>query len=74
MPADTASASPLAPALSAAGIRDLLRALDAGREGINTTAPMTGNARVTALLPERGGAPRCLVASPLMVEYVRETS
>ncbi|SOE07694.1 SAVMC3_10250 family protein [Streptomyces sp. Ag109_G2-15] len=72
-PADAASASPLAPALSAAGIRDLLRALDAGHGGIDTAAPMTGYARVTALLPERDGAPRCLVASPLTVEYVSET-
>lgn len=72
-PADAASVSPLAPALSATGIRDLLRALDVGQDGIDTTAPMTGYARVTALLPERGGAPRCLVASPLTVEYVKET-
>ncbi|MFJ3304334.1 SAVMC3_10250 family protein [Streptomyces sp. NPDC086549] len=72
-PADAASASPLAPALSAAGIRDLLRALDASHDGIDTTAPMTGYARVTALFPERDGAPRCLVASPLTVEYVGET-
>ncbi|MEU7510473.1 SAVMC3_10250 family protein [Streptomyces sp. NPDC042898] len=68
-----ASASPLAPALSAAGTRELLRALDAGRDDIDTTAPMTGYARVTALLPERYGAPPCLVASPLTVEYVRGT-
>ncbi|MEU5980373.1 SAVMC3_10250 family protein [Streptomyces sp. NPDC047315] len=71
--ADAASASPLAPALSATGVRDLLRALDAGREGIDVTAPMTGYARVTAVLPEQDGAPRCLVASPLTVEYVSET-
>ncbi|RSS59314.1 SAVMC3_10250 family protein [Streptomyces sp. WAC01280] len=68
-----ASASPLAPALSAAGTRELLRALDAGRDDIDTTAPMTGYARVTALLPERYGAPPCLVASPLTVEYVGGT-
>lgn len=72
-PADAASASPLAPALSAEGIRDLLRALDAGHGGIDTAAPMTGYARVTALLPEQDGVPRCLVASPLTVEYVSET-
>ncbi|MFE4620189.1 SAVMC3_10250 family protein [Streptomyces sp. NPDC056747] len=69
-----ASASPLAPALSAAGTRELLRALDAGHDGIDTTAPMTGYARVTALLPERYGAPPCLVASPLTVEYVGGTA
>ncbi|MGW9038837.1 SAVMC3_10250 family protein [Streptomyces sp. NPDC055721] len=68
-----AFASPLAPALSAAGTRELLRALDAGHDGIDTTAPMTGYARVTALLPERYGAPPCLVASPLTVEYVGGT-
>lgn len=71
--ADDAPVSPLAPAPSATGIRDLLRALDAGREDIDTTAPMFGYARVTALLPGQGTVPRCLVASPLMVEYAGET-
>ncbi|WP_030754602.1 SAVMC3_10250 family protein [Streptomyces griseus] len=71
--ADALPVSPLAPAPSATGLRDLLDALDAGREDIDTTAPMFGYARVTALLPGRGAVPRCLVASPLMVEYAGET-
>ncbi|MFF8598837.1 SAVMC3_10250 family protein [Streptomyces sp. NPDC015232] len=66
------SPAPLAPTLSSHGIRVLLAALDAGRGDIDASAPMIGYARVTALLPERNGAPRCLVASPLTVEYSQQ--
>jgi hypothetical protein len=56
--------------LPSAGIRDLLAALDAENSEINTSALVAGYARVSALLPETATAAGCLVASPLIVEYV----
>ncbi|MFD7528559.1 SAVMC3_10250 family protein [Streptomyces sp. NPDC059849] len=53
-----------------AGIRDLLAALDAESTEVSTSAMMTGYARVSALLPETTTEASCLVASPLIVEYV----
>lgn len=53
-----------------AGIRDLLAALDADDTEVSTSAWMTGYARVSAVLPETATAAGCLVASPLIVEYV----
>ncbi|MGW1412242.1 SAVMC3_10250 family protein [Streptomyces sp. NPDC002403] len=53
-----------------AGIRDLLAALDAESTEVSTSAMMTGYARVSALLPETTTEAGCLVASPLIVEYV----
>ncbi|MEU0343148.1 SAVMC3_10250 family protein [Streptomyces bobili] len=60
---------PTAP-LHSAGIRDLLTALDAESTEVSTSAVMTGYARVSALLPETATEVSCLVASPLIVEYV----
>ncbi|MBQ1123745.1 SAVMC3_10250 family protein [Streptomyces sp. B15] len=51
------------------GVQALLRALDEEDSGIDTLTAMTGYARVTGLVPETDTAPRCLVASPLIVEY-----
>lgn len=56
--------------LSRTGVRDLLAALDAQRPTVSTAARVTGLARVSALLPAAGGDGGCLVASPLIVEYV----
>ncbi len=53
----------------ARGVRDLLAALDAAQPDIPTAAWTQGYARVTAALPATATAPRCLVASPLTVEY-----
>lgn len=61
---------PSRPLLHRAGIRDLLAALDAERTEVSTSAVMTGYARVSALLPETATEASCLVASPLIVEYV----
>lgn len=51
------------------GVQELLRALDDEDISIDTSAVMTGYARVTGLLPSTGTTSRCLVASPLVVEY-----
>ncbi len=56
--------------LSQAGIRELLAALDAESAEVSTSAPMIGYARVSALLPATATDGGCLVASPLIVEYV----
>ncbi|MGC4880986.1 SAVMC3_10250 family protein [Micromonospora sp. DT43] len=56
--------------LPQAGIRDLLAALDAQRPEVGTAAVVTGLARVSALLPAAADDGGCLVASPLIVEYV----
>ncbi|WP_018214690.1 SAVMC3_10250 family protein [Salinispora vitiensis] len=57
--------------LSRNGIRDLLAALDSQRPTVSTAARVNGLARVSALLPAAGGDGGCLVASPLIVEYVK---
>ncbi|AXK35881.1 hypothetical protein DVA86_27910 [Streptomyces armeniacus] len=59
-----------APSLSRAGIRDLLTALDAESTEVSTSALMIGYAKVSALLPATATEGGCLVASPLIVEYV----
>ncbi|MET3986253.1 SAVMC3_10250 family protein [Streptomyces sp. PvR034] len=59
-----------APSLSRAGVRELLTALDTQSAEVSTSALMIGYARVSALLPATGTDGGCLVASPLIVEYV----
>ncbi|NGO40954.1 SAVMC3_10250 family protein [Streptomyces ureilyticus] len=59
--------------LGRSGVRKLLHAIDS-RTPAGTAAWMRGYARVTALLPAEGTNARCLVASPLTVEYARELS
>jgi hypothetical protein len=61
---------PTAADLHRRGVEALLRALDEEDTGIDTSTMMTGYARVTGLLPSSDTIPRCLVASPLVVEYV----
>ncbi|KMS69598.1 hypothetical protein ACH49_26135 [Streptomyces leeuwenhoekii] len=51
------------------GVQALLHALDEQDTGIETSTMMIGYARVTGLLPGDEAAARCLVASPLVVEY-----
>lgn len=51
------------------GVQELLRALDDEEVIINTSALMTGYARVTGVLPNTQDNARCVVASPLIVEY-----
>ncbi|MFJ6845660.1 SAVMC3_10250 family protein [Streptomyces griseoluteus] len=53
----------------AQGVRDLLDALDGLQPDLPTAPRTRGYARVTASLPATATAPRCLVASPLTVEY-----
>ncbi|MFB7178420.1 SAVMC3_10250 family protein [Streptomyces sp. NPDC056257] len=55
--------------LNSRGVRELLEALDAENGDIDTSAVMTGYARVSAVLPQSDGAPPCLVASPLTVQF-----
>ncbi|MFE6772982.1 SAVMC3_10250 family protein [Streptomyces fimicarius] len=59
-----------ASSLSRAGIRELLTALDAESAEVSTAALMIGYARVSAVLPATANDGGCLVASPLIVEYV----
>ncbi|MFF1354682.1 SAVMC3_10250 family protein [Streptomyces sp. NPDC058297] len=55
--------------LHSRGVQALLEALDDEDDSIDLSAMMTGYARVTALLPSAGASSRCVVASPLVVEY-----
>ncbi len=57
--------------LHGAGVRELLEAIDV-RHRLVPGAWMAGLARVTAELPATDTDVRCLVASPLNVEYVRD--
>lgn len=57
--------------LNGSGVRDLMEAIDA-RHGQVPGAWMSGLARVTAELPATSSAVRCVVASPLSVEYVHD--
>ncbi|MFF7927389.1 SAVMC3_10250 family protein [Streptomyces mirabilis] len=57
--------------LNGSGVRDLMNAVDA-RHGQAPGAWMCGLARVTVELPATESAARCLVASPLSVEYARD--
>ncbi|MFC5957749.1 SAVMC3_10250 family protein [Streptomyces pratens] len=56
------------------GVQELLCALDDEDVSIDTSAFMTGYARVTGLLPSIGTGSRCVVASPLVVEYATASS
>ncbi len=56
------------------GVQELLDALDDEDNSIDMSATMTGYARVTGLLPSTGANPRCVVASPLVVEYATADS
>ncbi|MFM9371195.1 SAVMC3_10250 family protein [Streptomyces sp. Da 82-17] len=58
--------------LNSRGVRDLLKALDEQNGDLDMSVLMTGYARVSALLPETGDEPRCLVASPLTVQILPE--
>jgi hypothetical protein len=60
---------PTAAGLHGRGVQALLLALDEEDTSIDTSTMMTGYARVTGLLPSAETASRCLVASPLVVEY-----
>lgn len=51
------------------GVQELLNALDGEDDSIDMSAMMTGYARVTGVLPSTPTTPRCVVASPLVVEY-----
>ncbi|MFH8363310.1 SAVMC3_10250 family protein [Streptomyces anulatus] len=53
------------------GVQELLDALDDEDDIIDVSAMMTGYARVTGILPSTSATPRCVVASPLVVEYAR---
>ncbi|MGW6912088.1 SAVMC3_10250 family protein [Streptomyces sp. NPDC054940] len=56
-------------AMSGASVRELIEALDARHGPLGSAARMCGHARVTADLPATATAARCVVASPLTVEY-----
>ncbi len=56
------------------GVQELLNALDDEDSSIEMSAMMTGYARVTGLLPSAGATSRCVVASPLVVEYAAADS
>ncbi|MEU4885530.1 SAVMC3_10250 family protein [Streptomyces xinghaiensis] len=56
------------------GVKELLDALDNEDDGIDMSAMMTGYARVTGLLRSAHATPRCVVASPLVVEYATTDS
>ncbi|WP_405804519.1 SAVMC3_10250 family protein [Streptomyces sp. NBC_01187] len=60
--------------LPARGVEDLLHALDDEDGSFNVSALMTGYARVTGILPHTGATSRCVVASPLVVEYAADTA
>ncbi|MFC8276364.1 SAVMC3_10250 family protein [Streptomyces sp. NPDC057271] len=58
--------------LSGSGVRDLIAAIDARHADLSASTRMCGFARVTAELPAGESATRCLIASPLSVEYARD--
>ncbi|MFJ3925939.1 SAVMC3_10250 family protein [Streptomyces sp. NPDC090022] len=60
------------PALPGAGVRALLNALDAAPELVGTASWMRGYARVTRSFGPEATGTRCLVATPLTVEFVHE--
>lgn len=70
--ADTESLPESTAPLHHKGLRDLLAALDAERTEVSTSAVVTGLARVSAVLAETSTEVGCLVASPLIVEYVKQ--
>ncbi|WP_405686192.1 SAVMC3_10250 family protein [Streptomyces sp. NBC_01387] len=61
--------SPEAARLHRRGVQELLDALDDEDGSIDTSAMMTGYARVTGILSSAGATSRCVVASPLVVEF-----
>ncbi|WP_370415358.1 SAVMC3_10250 family protein [Streptomyces fradiae] len=63
--------SPAGVRLHGRGVQELLDALDDDGDGIDMSAMMTGYARVTGLLPGTRAGSRCVVASPLLVEYAK---
>lgn len=60
--------------LHARGVQELLDALDEEDHSIDMSAKMTGYARVTGLLSSTRADSRCVVASPLVVEYATADS
>ncbi|MEU0434483.1 SAVMC3_10250 family protein [Streptomyces sp. NPDC006290] len=60
---------PTAARLHGQDVQELLHALDDADDSIDTSAVMTGYARVTGLIPRTYATSRCVVASPLVVEY-----
>ncbi|GAA2476502.1 hypothetical protein GCM10023100_00220 [Actinocorallia cavernae] len=56
------------------GVQELLDGLDDEDNSIDMSATMTGYARVTGLLPSAHANLRCVVASPLVVEYATADS
>ncbi|MFJ1874183.1 SAVMC3_10250 family protein [Streptomyces chartreusis] len=60
---------PTAARLQGQDVQELLHALDDTDDSIDTSAVMTGYARVTGLIPRTHATSRCVVASPLIVEY-----
>ncbi|WP_344524157.1 SAVMC3_10250 family protein [Streptomyces albiaxialis] len=54
------------------GVQDLLHALDDEDGSFNMSALMTGYARVSGILPHTDATSRCVVASPLVVEYAAD--
>ncbi|MFF3642058.1 SAVMC3_10250 family protein [Streptomyces sp. NPDC002564] len=58
--------------LSGTGVRDLIAALDARHGPAGSAAWMCGYARMTVDLPATSAVTRCVVASPLTVEYAYE--
>lgn len=68
------TASRTAPELHRRGVQELLHALDNEDLGLDTSAVMTGYARVTGVLPSSGSDGSCVVASPLIVEYATAVS
>ncbi|MHB6910216.1 SAVMC3_10250 family protein [Streptomyces sp. CB02959] len=58
--------------LSAQGVCDLLKTLDAVHAAVITAAWVQGYARVTTCMSATDTAPRCVVASPLTVEYAHD--
>ncbi|WP_406740663.1 SAVMC3_10250 family protein [Streptomyces atratus] len=73
LPAEQTS-SQTAVRLHGRGVQELLDALDGEDDSIDMSAMMTGYARVTGLLPSTCANSRCVVASPLVVEYATADS
>lgn len=58
--------------LNGNGVRELIDAIDSWQGPPGSAAWMCGHARVTADLPATDSAARCIVASPLTVEYAHD--
>ncbi|MET9013975.1 SAVMC3_10250 family protein [Streptomyces olivaceoviridis] len=68
------TASRTAPDLHGRGVQELLHALDDDDLSLDTSALMTGYARVTGVLSGSSANRPCVVASPLIVEYAPAVS